>query len=222
MGAVEAVIFDLDDTLYPERQFAYSGYAAVASAFSDRLGRSSGELTARMRKLFDSTERGRVFNVLLAEAGIRDADALLPSMIETFRFHFPRINLHEDADRAMQRLAVQVRLGIISDGPLQMQSNKVAALGAASRVDEVILTDEWGQEYWKPHPRAFEEMSRRLGVPHERCVYVADNPGKDFVAPNAMGWHTVFVRRPDGVYRDVVAAEGGEAAAVVETLDALR
>ena len=32
------------------------------------------------------------------------------------------------------------------------------------------------------------------------CVYVADNPTKDFAAPRALGWHTVRIRRPGGLH----------------------
>lgn len=213
-------MFDLDDTLYPERSFTFSGYRAVAAAFADRIG-ASFDLCSRMGELFDTPARGRVFDVVLAEAGVTDAAALVPEMIDAFRRHQPDIRLHPDADAALTRLRAGHRLGVISDGPLEMQSNKVGALGIGPRVDEVILTDRWGREFWKPHPRAFEQMATKLAVPPEQCVYVADNPAKDFVAPNALGWRTVFVKRPDGIYADRQAPPGGEAGAVIESLEAL-
>ncbi len=64
-------------------------------------------------------------------------------------------------------------------------------------------------------------MSRRLGVPAAACVYVADNPAKDFVAANALGWRTVLVKRPDALYADCPAPEGGRPQAVIDTLGAL-
>ena len=70
MSAVRAIVFDLDDTLYPERQFAFSGYAAVAAAFAERLNRSVADLDNHMGRLFDTPDRGRVFNVILTEAGV--------------------------------------------------------------------------------------------------------------------------------------------------------
>jgi FMN phosphatase YigB (HAD superfamily) len=42
-------------------------------------------------------------------------------------------------------------------------------------------------------------MQELGGAPHEH-VYIGDNLKKDFAAPRALGWHTVCVRRPDGVY----------------------
>ena len=223
VARTRAVVFDLDDTLYPEREFAFSGYEAVAGAFADRLGASAADLAARMGELFDTPHRRRVFNTILAEAGVvqADVDALVAEMIAAYRSHAPRIRLHPDADAALSRLRGGCCLGLISDGPLEMQRNKVGALGLTSRLEEIILTDEWGEEFWKPHPRAFEEMSRRLGVPPRACIYVADNPAKDFIAPNALGWGTVFIKRPGGIYADREAPRGGLPQAAISTLDAL-
>jgi len=221
IASTRAIVFDLDDTLYPEWAFTFSGYQAVARAFAERLGARMDELVARMRELFDTPDRGRVFDVVIAELEVANAESLVPKMIETFRSHKPAIQLHPDADVALTRLHGQYSLGLLTDGPLLMQRSKIEALGLQPRFNEIILTDQWGREHWKPHPKAFQEMSARLGVPHAACTYVADNPAKDFLAPNVLGWRTVFVRRPDGIYRDKEPPAGGAAQITIQTLDAL-
>jgi putative hydrolase of the HAD superfamily len=222
VASIRAIVFDLDDTLYPEREFVFSGYRAVADAFAERLN-ASFDLLRRMGQLFETPDRGRVFNVLVAEAGIVGdrADDLVREMIATYRTHQPRIRLHSDADAALTRLRGVYRLGLLSDGPLQMQNNKIDALGLCDRLDEIVLTDQWGREFWKPHHRGFEEISRRLGVPPTECLYVADNPAKDFIAPIALGWRTICVKRPGGIYTDRRPPEGGAPGAVIDTLNGL-
>ena len=182
-----AIVFDLDDTLYPEREFALSGYEAVAGVFADRLGVSTAHLAARMGELFDTPLRRRVFNTILAEAGVvqADVDALVAEMIAVYRGHAPRIHLHPDADSALSRLRDRCCLGLISDGPLDTQRNKVRALGL------------------------------------QACIYVADNPAKDFIAPNALGWGTVLIKRSGGIYADRQAPRGGVPQAAISTLEAL-
>ena len=83
--------------------------------------------------------------------------------------------------------------------------------------DEIILTDEFGEGYAKPHPRAFELMSKRLAVEPARCVYVADNPAKDFLAPNALGWLTVQWRRTGQVHAHKPAPTGGSPQRIVRS-----
>ncbi len=220
MHSVKAVIFDLDDTLYPERAYAFSGFEVVAVTFQDRLG-GHAEAAAQMRRLFDTQHRRRVFNALLAERGLPDDSRLIESMIETYRAHKPAIALHPDADTALARLRGRFKIGLISDGPPVSQWAKIDALGLPARVDEIIVTSELGPEFAKPHPRAFEIMAQRLDIQPHACVYVADNPAKDFIAPNALGWTTVRITRPRGIYKTQTPAEHGAAQHGIDTLDSL-
>jgi len=217
---IKAVVFDLDDTLYPERAYAFSGFEAVAERFADRLG-DAAHAAAVMRDLFDTEHRPRVFNALLARLGVNETAGFVQEMIEAYRDHRPIIALYGDADAALTRLRPGHRLGIITDGPQAQQAAKVAALGVTTRVDEVILTDELGPGFAKPHPRAFELMADKLGMLHGQCAHVADNPAKDFVGPNALGWTTIRIIRPGSVYQDASTAEGGAPQHVVSSLDEL-
>jgi putative hydrolase of the HAD superfamily len=220
MNLDRAVIFDLDDTLYPERDYAFSGFAAVAQAFVDILGdpRTSA---ADMRRLFETPRRPRVFNALLAERGRVVDDHLIARMVEAFRSHDPRIALYPDADRALTRFRGRLRLGLITDGPAAQQWKKVDALQLRPRVERILLTAELGPGFGKPDSRSFEQMSGRLGLSGAACCYVADNPAKDFIAPNALGWRTVRALRPDGIYRDTPVPQGGAPQHVISSLDDL-
>jgi len=216
----QAVIFDLDDTLYAERSYAFSGFAAVATAFADGLG-DSNEVAALMRQLFDTEHRARVFNEVLQRRGVGENPDMVSAMVSTFRTHRPTIRLFDDADAALTYWRAQARTGIISDGPAVMQRAKVEALELVTRVDDIILTDELGAGFAKPAVKAFELIAGRLGVSHEGCVYVADNPTKDFVGPNLLGWRTVRVIRAEGVYRDHAIAPGGAPQFTVTSLQEL-
>lgn len=221
MQPIQAVIFDLDDTLYSEKTYAFSGYRAVASAFEGVLG-DPATTYQRMCDLFDSPHRARVFNVLLEEAAATNANELVPKMIDTFREHSPTIDLYDDADATLSDLRLDYKMGVISDGFLIAQQNKIDALNIQSRVDEVILTDSFGRDFWKPHPRAFEEIAGKLCVDHEACVYVADNLAKDFVAPNALGWRTIYIHRHEAIHSTNQAPDGGKPQHTIESLSTLR
>ncbi len=218
MTKIQAVIFDMDDTLFPERQFAFSGFLAVAEAFQSQLG-DVLTATSKMCAMFDTPDRRRVFNSILEHCGQSEDQDTIEKMVATYRGHVPKINLFEDANRALDRLKGKFKLGVITDGPLTMQQGKVEALGLRDMVDEVILTAELGEGLGKPHPKAFELMAERLGVGHEACVYVADNASKDFVGPNGLGWTTVQIVRAGGIYAEVKTAKDGAAGQVIGSLD---
>ena len=49
----QGIVFDLDDTLYPERDYVLSGFKAVASWAEARLGVPSLGGFSGLRRLFD-------------------------------------------------------------------------------------------------------------------------------------------------------------------------
>lgn len=222
--AVRVIVFDLDDTLYLEREFALSGFDAVARAFAEVLGDARGA-RADMERLFDSPARPRVFNALLEMRGLAVEPALVARMVEVYRTHEPRISLLPDAARAFASWASRCRLALLTDGPTVTQRAKIAALGLTGgligRLDPIIVTSELGEGFGKPHIRAFERVEQMTGRLAAEHAYVADNVAKDFIAPNQLGWRSVRVRRREGIYRDEPAAEGGLPHATIESLDNL-
>ena len=211
------VVLDLDDTLYPEYGFVRSGFRAVAEAFADVLG-EPGAAAERMWQLQRGDHAGHVFDIMLEDLGVEPSEPVVRRMIDTYRRHRPMIRLFDDAAAFLDAAAGRRRLALLSDGPAVMQRGKVDALGIAGRFEVVVFTDEHGPGFAKPGPRGFEWIAERLDVRHDDCAYVADNPVKDFVAPNALGWLTVRVRRPDGVYADRSAPAGGQPRHVVDSL----
>jgi putative hydrolase of the HAD superfamily len=120
--------------------------------------------------------------------------------VSIYRGHDPAISLLSDSDECLRTVNTQAFVGVISDGPLLSQQKKVGRLGLTSRCDHVILTESIGMEYSKPHPEAFLQMQQVANCAPEACIYIADNPIKDFIAPRRLGWRTIRVRRPGGIH----------------------
>ena len=217
---LRAIVFDLDDTLYPERAYALTGFAAVASAFGDLLG-DAEQAVSDMRRLLDTEARLRIFHALLEQRHLQVEAAVINSMIDTYRGHTPQIALYPDADAALTRLGGAYKLGLITDGRSLSQWAKIDALRLGDRFDEIIVTGDLGADAAKPNTIAFERMATALDVAHSDCLYVADNASKDFVAPNALGWKTVKILRPEGLYRERPTAPGGQPIYVIQELDGL-
>lgn len=51
-------------------------------------------------------------------------------------------------------------------------------------------------------------MAERLGCGLARMAYVGDNPSKDFIAPEALGWRSFWFRNPRGLYQPPPRREG--------------
>jgi putative hydrolase of the HAD superfamily len=215
------VVFDLDDTLYQERDFAFSGYRRLEGFVAARYGiQGFGDAC---RRLFEAGERRHIFDRACAGLGLAAGPELIAALVAEYRFHPPRISLCPDAARYLSRAAARpggLPMGLITDGPETMQRNKIAALGIEALIRHIRPTGAWGAGYGKPHPRAFEEMEGKA-PPGARLAYVADNPAKDFITPKARGWATVQILRPGAVHDPEPPGAAHAAARRLHSLDRL-
>ena len=198
------VVFDIDDTLYLERDYVRSGFEAVGAHVEATLELPG--FAAAAWRLFEDGVRGQTFDRALSALGADARSSNISELVALYRSHVPRISLLADAQEAIDYLSAEgVPMGVITDGPEASQRAKASALGLHDSMQHVIFTDELGQGYGKPDHRSFEMIAAALGEP-ERLVYIADNPGKDFSAPHRSGWTTWRIRRPDGLH---VSTESG-------------
>jgi putative hydrolase of the HAD superfamily len=223
MSIFQLVAFDLDDTLYPEREFVHSGFAAVAQHLDDLGVIEAESFFTTATSLFVAGTRGNIFDLALARLAVEFPATRIGELVRVYREHQPQIRPFADSRELLQRLKARgVVLALISDGPWPTQQNKLLALGLEAYFDHLVFTGVHGEDWGKPSPRAFLEVMERSGVPAAACVYVADNPKKDFAGPNRLGWHTIRVREPIGLYGDASPPPGGEPRATVHSFAALR
>ena len=191
---VRAVVFDLDDTLYSEKDYVRSGFRAVARVLSD--------VDRVYDKLWAAFEQGLpAIDTVLHQENIRD-EGRKAACLQAYRGHTPQIALYDGVKHMLEDLrAAGIKLGILTDGRPEGQRNKLEALGLAELVDEIIITDELGGEaFRKPDDIAFRMMQRKLNVPFSAMVYVGDNMSKDFTAPRQLGMQYLWLCNPDGLY----------------------
>lgn len=191
-GEVKGIIFDLDDTLYNEKQYVRSGFKSV----SDYLGIDCRD---RLWQLF---EQGRpaIDSLLLELNKENEKEACLG----IYRNHMPDIQLADGAVALIKKLKDEGReVGIITDGRPEGQRNKIKALGLDRLIGEenIIITDELGGiQFRKPCDIAFRIIQRRWKLPYEQIVYIGDNPEKDFQAAQQLGMKSIEYINRDGLY----------------------
>jgi len=198
---ITTVVFDLDDTLYPELDYCRSGLRCVSShvaALSDRHDRD--RVFGILWKHFTAGNRTHTFNAALDELGIPyDAD-LIGKFVEVYRTHVPTITLPVETRRTLDELARTYTLALLTDGFLPAQKLKVRALTTENDFHAIVYTEELGRQFWKPSPRGFQTLMDELRVAPSQAAYVADNELKDFIAPNDLGFATIQLLRPDRLH----------------------
>jgi putative hydrolase of the HAD superfamily len=211
------VVFDIDDTLYLERDYARSGFAAVGAWARSELG--VPDLGERAWAAFEAGVRGTIFDDALAGCGVSATPELIPRLVEAYRSHVPAIELLADAQAWFHARPADVAVAVVTDGPLASQRAKAEALGLAALAGPIVFTEALGPGLGKPHPAAFEKVEAAVGVSGAACAYVADNPAKDFGGPRSLAWHTVRIRRSGGLH--AAAPSGADVDAEITGLDQL-
>jgi putative hydrolase of the HAD superfamily len=220
-----AILFDMDDTLYLERDYVMSGFGAVARWLETETGIPAAATRLRLIDLFEEGERGNTFDHCLAQFGL-PTEPLVSEMVEVYRTHVPDIAPFAGMRELLHLLGDRHVLGMLSDGFLSVQQRKFAALGLDGVFGCVVFSDQWGREAWKPDSRPYVEALECLGVSGPEAVYVADNPTKDFIGARQLGLATIRLRHPDGIYYlhdpptpehspDVTVADVSDVAAVL-------
>lgn len=214
------IVFDLDDTLYSERDFAISGFKACERWLEHTFG--VGGVVAEMTRLLDDGHMRQLFVDVLKDRVPDATDAHLEAFIDVYRLHEPDIALYPDAAWALDHFGRDGPLGLITDGQHVVQSSKVRALDIEHHFEHIVYTGALGgRAFAKPHPLSYEQMEAAIGVPGRRFVYVGDNPAKDFVTPNARGWISVQVHRPMRIHARAQTAAGGAAQHELHNLEQL-
>lgn len=210
---IGGIVFDLDDTLYPERQFVRSGYQAVAEMLREQTGRDEPFADWLWRR-FLAGQSSNAFNALDEQFNLGLDASDIGQLIERYRTHQPNITPFADIPPLLDAIAsVGWKLGLLSDGPGPTQRNKLAALGLAGRFEAVVISGEQGAA--KPEPAIFQAARDQLALPHEACCYIADNRAKDFLGANKLGWQSVQVLREGQIHAAKPAPPGGEPSIVI-------
>jgi len=192
-----ALIFDLDDTLYPERQFVRSGFHAVASEVARRFGVPPRAALATLFHALRHRNRGRAFQELCREHDL--PATIVPELVETFRAHVPTLRLPASSIAALSAARARGwRLGVLTNGLPDVQARKAAALGLDARVDAVVYAHDSRTGFGKPAREPFQDVLERLGATAADSVFVGDDPWCDIAGARLAGLRTILLwRRED-------------------------
>lgn len=219
---IKAVVFDLDDTLISEKEYIKSGFKVISQKISKEYNLDNQYVYRLLIDLFNENAKN-VFNRLLDKLNIKYNDEYIKELIHEYRGHMPQISLYEDAKEILAYLYnTDLKLGIITDGYAITQRNKLKVLDIEKNFDYVVITDELGREFWKPHRKPYDIVKEQLGLEYEEMVYVGDNITKDFITANKLGMTTICIVRGEGLYCNLQKEEGYRAKYKINSLNEIK
>lgn len=187
----KVVVFDLDDTLYKEIDFLKSGYRKVAELVAKQYVCDARAIYDQLLKWYYNGENA--FACMNEEYGFGNP---INEYLDIYRYHHPTITLPEETRVTFSKLKEEdVVLGIITDGREITQKQKVEALGLEEWIPmEMVIINE-DKKYFKPNHWSYDRMMLKCygQYPNNDLAfyYIGDNPEKDFIAPNELGWTSI-------------------------------
>lgn len=224
-AAVKGIYFDLDDTLcgywdaskaglraafeaHPvpgvDTETAIAGWAGAFRGFAPTL-KTTGLYDVYLTS--GETTRTEQMRLALASLGVEDADhaARLSHAYMTERDR--NLRLFDDAIEVLTTLKARYPIGLITNGPADIQRQEIATTGIEPYLDHVFIEGEMRQG--KPLKEVFDRAAAAMDLAPHQLLMVGNSFGHDILPAIRDGWRTAWVRRDSDVPPSAdVAARG--------------
>lgn len=184
------VVFDLDDTLCDHDA---SLWIRLDYSFAEVFPDDEQRQEVVQHSVQQSGWGTEHFPDVFALFGVTDEDAV-QNATERYRSdRYRGLELFDDAVPALERVSQAAPLGLITNGPTDIQQPKIDLLGIESHFDFVLISESVG--YWKPEPEIFWMGLEIAGVEASDAIYVGDSPIADVPGARAAGMTAVWMNR---------------------------
>ncbi len=204
---MQAVLFDLDDTLF-DHQYARRAALRWLQGRFPSLARASLHdleieherlLVADYGRTLDGTitpleartaRTSRLCALYGEPVSLADAQAAAVTYEETYRRNRQAVL---GAFEVVDRLRLHLAVAIVTNGNVAAQREKLELCGLTRLFGVVVVSEELGVR--KPDPRIFQVALERLGVAAEAAVYVGDSWPTDVMGALGAGLRAVWFNR---------------------------
>ena len=207
MRTIEAVLFDLDDTLHDDttsyqsaaeevaREVAAqhgidalalkAAYVAEAEGFWKRL--SAAQLATKLAGV-----RSQMWHAALNRVGLDDLDLAHRSATSYNLYRKKYLTLFPGAVEVLRTLRDRgKRLGLLTNGFSETHREKIALLQIGELFDAIFIADEVGM--LKPDPLLFAHACTTLGVATMNGAMVGDRYERDIRGALDAGLYTIWL-----------------------------
>jgi putative hydrolase of the HAD superfamily len=202
---LDAIFFDVDDTLYSSTAFAdqareraieamiKAGLRADVDRVKTILSDVIGEYSSNFLNQFDE-----VLLRLPAETYRPTNPAVIVSaaIVAYHDMKFRELRPYPDVAPSLSRIKGRGgRLGVVTQGIPTKQAEKLIRMDLLALFEPgwIFITEQL--EMSKEESRLWREVSRRAGIDPSRAMYVGDHPHRDVDVPGRAGFITVLVKR---------------------------
>lgn len=213
---VRGIYFDLDDTLCG---YWNASKAGLRTAFTQHPveGKTPEEMVVAWGEAFRSfspqlkdqaplfqeyltsgtVTRTHQMQLTLLSLGIDDSE-LAKNLSQAYMVERDRnLKLFDDAVTILNAVHGKFPLGLITNGPADIQNQEVDTLKIRHYFDNIFIEGE--MRVGKPHKSVFDRAATAIGCQPEEILMVGNSYGHDIVPAIEYGWVSAWIRRDSDV-----------------------
>ncbi|MDR0603977.1 MAG: HAD hydrolase-like protein [Bacteroidales bacterium] len=215
-----AIIFDLDDTLYPQIEYTRQCLLYSSSLIAKISNRNQSEIEHILNHILENKgiEYRHIYNDLFEQISF-DGMPYLKDILAKFWQCQPILQLYESTYDVLNELKGKFILALLTDGYEKTQEYKINNLQIRHFFDSILITDSLGVKNRKPSVIPYSVMLNNINIPACNCIYVGNDPNKDFVGAKQLGLKTIRINQ--GEYKDMKVSEKFNSEFIINSISEL-
>lgn len=211
---VRAIFFDLDGTLLNHELGIRTAVSRTCAALGKRyqqiisnqlervylnvarriwlnygsVPRASGSQVSSAKEI-----RWEVWGKALEAYGLNDKEILAEAIRIYTKERKGTYFVFPETMQVIKTLKCNYSLGVISNGPGDIQHEKLNATGIGLYMDVLLASGDFG--IGKPDPRIFLRALELIKVSHEEAIFVGDSIKDDVLGAKGVGMYTIWINR---------------------------
>jgi|GEM_PF-414811 len=213
MTGITGVYFDLDDTLCTYWEAARAGLREAfalhapdstealvkhwAAAFLELLPQIRTDRWYPVYLKSGEEPRTEVIRGAFHRLGVKDEELIRRVSHAYMTLRNQKLELFSDAIEVLSKLKQSYPLGLITNGPADIQRMEIDRLQIESYFDQIFIEGELG--FGKPDPEVFVRAAQAMNKRPAELVFIGNSYEHDIRPAIEAGWKTIWVRRESDV-----------------------
>ena len=195
---IDAIIFDLDNTLYSEEKFYYQYFKIFCKHFDFSFKKFLLKFDIKKEifkinilksallkiKKYNKRNHDKSYNLLIS---FKCEIKLFKGVLETLNF------LKKN----------KIKIGILTNGSIKIQKKKIKSLKINDKINKVVFAANFKKQ--KPFKYSFVKIMTLLKVNPNNTIFVGDNYKTDILGAKKLGLYTVHYSKNKKVDKNVNA-----------------
>jgi putative hydrolase of the HAD superfamily len=192
MKNIQAIIFDLDDTLLDRKETFQRFAAALVDTYFLHLARKE-EVVHQILEIDQEgyKDKKQMFAELIEVLPWLEKPDLTDLMTYYKTNYVSYSVLKEHAIETLEWCRQRYKIGVVTNGTKLIQYGKIDHLGIRSHFDCIIVSEEAGTK--KPDIKISQLAAEVLGVSPQECLFIGDHPANDIGGAGNAGMDTIWL-----------------------------